>query len=77
MVHSVSYDSSIFPYVFDCAGCGDELHVTCEEAEEVGYGRATVRGAVDTVRRSKGWWIGGWDVRCPECITDLEDLGAA
>lgn len=64
----VDFDPSVFPYVFECADCGDELHVGHEEAEEVSYAQTTIREAVDTVRRMKGWWVDTWDVKCPECV---------
>jgi len=64
----VDFDPAAFPYVFDCADCGEELHVTHEEAEDVSHAGMTVREAVDTVRRSKGWWIDVRDVKCPDCI---------
>jgi hypothetical protein len=76
MGKSVGFDPSVFPYVFECASCGDELHVTCEEAEGAARAGVTVRKAVNAVRRSRGWLV-DWDVKCPDCVTLPPSKGAS
>jgi len=69
----VDFDPSVFPYEFECPDCGEVLRVSHEEAEGVADATATVRDAVDTVRRMKGWWVDLWDVKCPDCVVPLEE----
>lgn len=70
MNESANFDPSVFPYVFECADCGDELRISHEEAEEQADAQTPVRKAVTAARRSKGWWPPDPtdDVRCPDCL---------
>jgi len=67
----VDFDPSRFPQVFECVGCGDELHVSRQEAEDVADATATARDAAETVRRMKGWWKDPSGVKCPDCLKPL------
>jgi ribosomal protein S27E len=69
----VDFDPSRFPRSFECGDCGDVLYVSHAEAEQVAYAGATIEKAVNTVRRSKGWWR-IWDVRCPACEPETPTL---
>lgn len=71
MFESPGFNPDVFPYVFECGECGEELHVTHEEAERAAHAGTTIREAVETVRRSEGWWVDIWDVKCPECMSEL------
>ena len=73
----VDFDEAVFPYVFECADCGAELHVSHEEAERSAHPGVTIRQAANTVRQSKGWWKDPDRVHCPECVTTLEERSEA